>query len=160
MAEDLVLDERDVFGAPAPLAHVGAVAFDQELKAVVEGARQDAPAVGIGFVLGLWLIAPSRMFVDQRQQRRGVERPIVAKRHSDTFLDEDAMQRGDERRVDQRLGLVLVHHAVPCGEKRKRLARPLVGRLIVLSKGWKSRASSETWSACIIAEVSSECLSI
>ena len=50
MAVDLVLEQAHVLGAPAPLAHVRAVALDEQREALVERAPERLAAVGVRLV--------------------------------------------------------------------------------------------------------------
>ena len=49
VAEDLVLQQRLVFRAPAPLAHVRAVALDEQREALVKRPPERLTAIRVGF---------------------------------------------------------------------------------------------------------------
>src|ERR1700722_466967 len=67
MAVDQMLQHGSVFCAPAPLAHIGAVALDEQSESIVECAPERLAAVRIRSARN---VAPGRMVVHQRNQCR------------------------------------------------------------------------------------------
>ena len=74
MAVDLMLQQRSVLRAPAPTAHIGAIALDEQGESVVERAPERLAAVRIG---SAGKVAPGRMVAHQRYQGRRGERAFL-----------------------------------------------------------------------------------
>ena len=134
MAINLVREQRLVFGAPAPPAHVGAVTGDEESEPVVERSPKRAAAIRVRFA---GCVAPGRVIAHERNERCGGERPQRLQFHAGLFLEKIAVQRLEKGREDERLGPVLVHDGVPTHQHRLRLARPFIGRLYPRNEGLK-----------------------
>src|SRR5579863_937239 len=118
MAVELICQDRDVLGAPTPFAHIGAVALDKPIQSLIERARNRCMTV---WIRALYPVAPLRMILDQESESRGGEGTLLGQRQTRPFVDEDEPHLVHPGVEDQWFGPILVHHAVPFGEKRERL---------------------------------------
>src|SRR6185312_16718581 len=84
VAVDLMPEQRLVLRAPAPLAHIGAVALDEQGEPVVERSPERLAAAEIGSARR---IAPRGMVAHQRHEGCRRERTLLLHRRTGLVLD-------------------------------------------------------------------------
>ncbi len=99
MGIDLVLQQRLMLGAPAPLGHVRTVTLDQEGKTIVERPPQRAAAIRIRLAGG---VTPGGMVAHEGEERFGGERSHFVHFHARFFHQQILVQRAEERGEDER----------------------------------------------------------
>ena len=121
MSEDLVLDERDLLGAPSPFAHVVALGGGDTPKRPVERARHRARAIGIGR-------AYRRVVLGERYRSgRDLRAELGIQVDAGLFRDERDVELIEKGLGDQRLGSPGVGRSVPGGDQRQGAPLLLVG---------------------------------